>query len=91
MFSLQEIEQKGKQTQRTSERQSQKDVNSLQLFISPQHVTVCRESFMQSHYVKCGFVTCGIDSNDAHNGTVSTTVINLWHQFHSKKNQSGKL
>lgn len=30
------------------------------------YIMFCRETFMQSHYVKCGCVTCGTESNEAH-------------------------
>lgn len=40
------------------------------------YIIVYRESFMQSHYVKCVHVTCGMESNEAHNSTLSATVLN---------------
>lgn len=75
MFPLQDTEQKqNRQTQK--EREANTDGFEILCSCSGaynMYVIVFRESFMQSHYVKCVHVTCGMESNEARNSTLSAS------------------
>lgn len=85
MFPLQETQQKVNRRER--ERESEKERKrereregcvipySCSLAYNT-YIIVSRESFMQSHYIKCVGVTCGTESNEPHNGPLSATKLN---------------